>query len=270
MQMHFIYYDPDPKYGRFGNMLFKYFACHIIKQVYGHTLTRNVNDIVCRKTVSDDDWIQWSSSHQKDGYDWGNFDLVLHGAFQQDLILNQHRDFFKSLIHEGNHDAINDIVSVRDIALPLQNVASMPQTNDLVVHIRLDDFNHNGYNSEIVHVRHFIELIESLEFNRLFIVVDQIRNAYEETYMSHFRKYDPILIQQTVIEDFKFLIYAQNIICSNSTFAWMAAFLGNASNIWVFNNNFHGRNQVLRTIGLRSTYVEVTNMDIKTGREYHR
>lgn len=273
--MPYIYYDYHPKHGRFGNMLIRYFVCKILQLHYGHELA--TNDVTKFKEpvrLTDQLWMEWfksDSATRLERFDWRTKDIVLEGFFQFDAPLNAHRSFLKSIVRADNDEPVNQEVRVCDIAKAVPTCPLAGPT-DIVMHVRLDDFIHEGYNSEIAHYQHYLDVLDdhSCLGANVFIVVDALRNDYEKKYMAMFEKYKPIYVQQNMLEDFRYLMEANRIICSNSTFAWLAAFLGNAESIWILNNNFHGANQCLRRIGDASTYIEISNLDIRTGKVYRR
>jgi len=104
---------------------------------------------------------------------------------------------------------------------------------DILVLIRLgDDFNHFG-DSEIIHPSYYTNILDKEVFNKCFIYLYPIKYQYTNVYLSYFKKYNPILIEQKDIDtNFSIPFYYDKIICSNSTFHWWGCFLSNSSTIY--------------------------------------
>ena len=112
--------------------------------------------------------------------------------------------------------------------------------DDVVIHIRLDGFNHNGYNSHIIDPKWYISILESLQYNKLYIVMDsksgriwKKQNDDKKRYIDMFSQYDPTIISGTAREDFEFIRSFDTIICSNSTFCFWASFLSKATRCYM-------------------------------------
>jgi hypothetical protein len=115
-------------------------------------------------------------------------------------------------------------------------------TKDIVLHVRLDDKVHtdnisqptNWDDAEIVHPDYYKKILDSETYEKVYIVVDKINYDWEKKYLSHFEKYNPIIISQSPHEDFMFMRTFNKIITSTSTFAYWSAFLSDAEKIYTF------------------------------------
>ena len=88
-------------------------------------------------------------------------------------------------------------------------------------------------------------LNERSPYEKVYIVVDDIKCEWEKTYLSYFKKYNPIIVTNTPKEDFFFLMSFNKIINSNSTFSYWASFFSDAEKIYTFKNaGFYGRNKI--------------------------
>lgn len=103
-------------------------------------------------------------------------------------------------------------------------------TEDLVIHLRLTDYYWRP-NSCVIHPEWYYSIIKREKFRKLYIVVEP--HVTNKKYLSYFKQYRPVIVSGTPKDDFEFLMSFDRIACSNSTFAWWAAFLGNASKIWL-------------------------------------
>src|SRR5690606_20691724 len=75
----------------------------------------------------------------------------------------------------------------------------------------------------------YLKILEKESFNKLYIV----GVAPDEPYLKAFEKYDPIIVTSDPWNDFHFIKSFDKIICSNSTYCWWAAFLSEATTIYV-------------------------------------
>ena len=141
--------------------------------------------------------------------------LFLHGYFQNYKFYLPHRDLIKDWFKLPDVQGIND--------------------NDVIVHIRREDYLES--NSQLS-IDYYFEILDSYDdqrdFDRLTIVgkdiepwfVQKFRDRYET---SACRIEQPKL---SSIDEFNMIRNHSRIVCSNSTFAWWAAFLSNAVEIF--------------------------------------
>jgi hypothetical protein len=102
--------------------------------------------------------------------------------------------------------------------------------NDIVLHIRWGDyFNPRGYKLFGYPLKAYRNLLNSLDYERCFIVTDTPGNALAEDLIRHHRA---IPVAKTVDHDYRTLYHAKRIIMSPSTFSWWAAFTGDAAEIY--------------------------------------
>lgn len=220
------------KMGRFGNNLFQYFIAKIIQKVYGrHTIVHQYSDIQNKPhfTLNDEAWTLFEKKYLQNpnancvtNHIMSTNHILVHGYFQKSGILNLFRNYLIGLIHPNNDERINKQYRVSDLCQTVQN----HEEEDLVLHLRLDDFIFQGNNSQIIHPQSYIQVIQAVPHRNLKIVVDSLKNDYEIKYLSYFQQFDPQIIQGSLIHDFNYLRHSKRLICSNSTFAWIAAFLG--------------------------------------------
>lgn len=228
-------------HGRFGNNLFQYFASKIITKIYYDKIPLG-NDVFVIDDPIYKELCEYYILNNKPKEIKNCRMIILDGYFQYGDILNYFSNYITELITEDNDDCISTGIKVKDL---LQTVTV--NKNDLVIHIRLDDYMHERSNCEIVHYDYYKNVIDNSKYNNLIIVCDRIVKDYEIEYMSHFDIYKPIYHQKSLLEDFIFLKSANKIISSNSTLSWLAAFLSNAQEIHVPKSYYH-KNQRLWNI----------------------
>ena len=228
--------------GRFTNNLFQYFAAQIVKKILNYDTvvldTSNSNTLknTCYtidnakfKEVLDDKFLREIDTSKN---------IYLDGYFQRSEIFKHYREYIKSLIHENNKDrfGISYTYRICDLVLPLEN-SNVPSKNDLVVHIRLDDFIGD---LQIFDPSSLKEIISKIQYDELYIVCDKLKQDWEYKYIANFLELQPILIQGSLLDDFNFMRRANKILVSASTLSWMAAFLGDAKEVHIPYNTFHG------------------------------
>lgn len=106
-------------------------------------------------------------------------------------------------------------------------------SNEIVMHVRIGDYADRGLRS-VMEPAWYGKILKQLRYNpkthKLFIVTEN-RN---EKYVKKFLHYRPEIVSQSPAEDFHFIRQFDNILCSNSSFAWWAAWLSEATKIFTF------------------------------------
>ena len=236
--------------GRFGNNLFQYLAAKIIEKIYKDEPIGNGSH-----HINDWEWEELCLHYINNGTpkQLDRSEIHLHGFFQMSHVFNHFRDYLQSIINPENTDDIGQGIRVCDLC---QNYSHTPGEKDIVIHFRLDDFRHDDNRVEILDPSVFTDILDTIEFNQLYIVCDTIRNDYEREYCAYFDKYNPIWQQKSLLEDFIFIKNATRVITSNSTFSWLPTFLSKtAKEIYVPKQSFHSH-QKMWGIGENSICVE--------------
>jgi len=104
------------------------------------------------------------------------------------------------------------------------STADSPHPRDLVVHVRRRDYLWHGW---ALPFSWYEQLIEQSSFRNLILVTDDPADPF----FWRFRRYQPILRSVSADADFDYLLAAQQLALSPSSFAWWAAFLGHAE--WI-------------------------------------
>jgi hypothetical protein len=98
--------------------------------------------------------------------------------------------------------------------------------DDVVIHIRRGDLVVLGW---AISLGFYTQLLDTLDFGKLYIcgfgLDDEVRR--------HFARYNPIYVQGEPADDFLFMKGFNRMILSNSGFAWWAAFLSQAEEIYM-------------------------------------
>jgi hypothetical protein len=244
--------------GRFGNNLIQYFVIKIFCNYFNnYTYTLNRKELSPKHMILTE--IQFFNLLKNHNDIVMNNDIFLKGFFQNLSFLNKHRDFIKTLfkydvvMNNGvvmNNDVINyqhykKKLAIKDLVI---NLSELPNENDLVIHIRLDDFIHQVHNSNILDINYYVtSVIESnliYKWNKIWIVVDKLISVFDKKYIillvKKFNEHNITNIkfhQKTFLEDWHFCIKATNFISSNSTFALTAILLSNMKYVIIPNES---------------------------------
>lgn len=229
--------------GRFGNNLIQYF----VTKIFQHHLNIHFNDSykyifnssdVIKKydnyiTVNDDniDKIIESLSKSDPLEEFKNKHVIFNGYFQNADFLIKHRQYILLIFNSDNEDRVNEEYRVKDISTFIKNYVPTVKDSDIVVHLRLDDFY-----DKITPVQTIIDILNKVrhKYTDIYVVVDRIKYLYEIDYVNRIcYNHKVSLVTSSMLNDFSLLYYSKNIVISNSTFSWVAAYLGKAENNWV-------------------------------------
>jgi len=110
-------------------------------------------------------------------------------------------------------------------------------SNEIVLHWRLSDYYQVGPGKQGSVIRadwYAHVLMHKIRFNpkinKLFIVTDDPSDRI----LHKLQRFHPTIVSENPKHDFNFIREFDTIICGNSTFSWMAAFLSDASKIFTF------------------------------------
>jgi hypothetical protein len=96
---------------------------------------------------------------------------------------------------------------------------------DTIFHVRGNDFLTDGQSKQIP-ADYYRAAWEKLEAPRFVVITDDIQHAVALMKKADIR---PIYtLSNSAVTDFGFLRFAKNLVISNSTFSWWAAFLSGA------------------------------------------
>ena len=219
--------------GRFANNLIQYCIAKLLCKLFGHTLiSKKKRDCI---TITDFEWDLLGPvllQHQNNPaffrkHHYAKKNLHLEGFFQKSYLLVPFRQTFLSFFTQSSEDFITPIIRVSDVVSTLQR---FPSFNEIVVHLRMDDFRAAGKDrsSVILHPRYFHEILPRIQETYklpIRIVYDRKDNEKEQAYVNEFAKYQPIFQSSDALLDFATLVKAKILVSSNSTFSWMAGFL---------------------------------------------
>jgi hypothetical protein len=237
--------------GQFGNNLFQYFAAEIIKKMYGYDEVKPAFQINLEfNTVVDDaKFKQIIAAHLRgDKYEIDTSkDILMNGFFQRSEIFLNQRDYIRSLFAEDNMNNISNRIKIGNIIKYKTKHTVAPQENDLVMHVRLasslqwaDFIDMENRTSQLYDPAQLKEIIKNIKYDKLYIVCNTPKADWEKEYLSEFDDLNPTIISGLLGDDFDFMLKANKLMTSASTMAWMAAYLGNATELHIPYNTYYG------------------------------
>jgi len=222
--------------GRLGNNIIQYMAAKLVSKIWGHTLVPYKAMLTDPYEITDTNEgpysFSWSwfreavreSSPWLQGHPLSDRDIYLNGYFQTDDIYLFERAWLRSLFTKENEDLLGYGLRVCDL-MRAEGVAC----EGLVLHLRLDDFQEC---KQVLHPKVFLRHIRRLNLP-LNIVIQKATKKEEEFYLALFDAHDPQVLSSDRLTDHATLRRAKKLMTSNSTFAWTAAFLGEAEQRWI-------------------------------------
>lgn len=215
--------------GRFGNQLFRYVTSKLFTALFGHKY-------ISRETVPpDSDFIIVNETNineciqNKDLVSSKN--IVLQGFFQKSDLFVNHRKQIIELIFNSNNDDYWCVNSnkyyVKEYLINSKH-KTIFKPEDVFVSLRLDDFiQYPCKTSDIIPPQYYIDILENMKLKneKVYIICDKVKLGWEFKYIEFFKKWNPILIQDSLTNDIALMRDSNVLIHSNSSLCWMISFL---------------------------------------------
>lgn len=220
---------------RTGNILFQYLFCIRISLLYGHKYAAiedlNMEDIakdiplfkLTDKNLREVDESLLRTSH-----------ILCEGFFQRDEFYLPYRERIIDYLTTTDDSWIGFSGKreyIRDFLTSQCDFCKEIRANDIVMSLRLDDFIQlPNPRSDILPPQYYMDILEKWfsterrEDGRLIIVSDKFRHHWEHKYIEHFAKWSPLMVQNSLLEDFALMRDCPALIHSNSTLCWLASF----------------------------------------------
>ena len=238
------------KIGQYGNWLFPTIIAKLISYQLNFAINEPTNKLVKFKESKNK-----SSEQLKD--------IKITGKHFFAIMQNEWKPKCNLILVKGYYQKEKYFIQYRNLIktqiLDLPTIET--NTKDIVLHLRFDGFNHDGYNSHILPPDYYINILNQESFENLYIVMattsGRIRKNQKnkDKYISLFDKWNPKIVSNDEYTDFNFLRSFNKIICSNSTFCWWAAFLSDAEKIYL-PKYFGGQVNELNKIGTVSETID--------------
>jgi hypothetical protein len=229
--------------GRFGNHLFRYISARLYAEKHQLNLlstmdTLGVMQLKPPNIYHNDNLSNFQTKKiTRDDIDENN-NIKYYGKMNYIF-----EDYFQNTyLYMFNKEQIKNYFIFDDKKYSSKN------TEDLVIHIRIDDFilPGNYKSSECIHPNSYTKILDELQgtYKLLYIVTEKPKAKWEFEYLSYFDKYNPIIISESIADDFNFIRNFNKIISSNSTFSYWAAFFSDAEEIYSFNQMGYYENHI--------------------------
>ena len=192
----------------------------------------NGHGIYVRKTIkiNDDNFLAFMNKKLE------YFNITMDGFFQVGHLYLQYKEQILNYIVEHQHEHfiktdINQMFLMRDL---LNNINLPPEKQyDIVIHIRLGDFNGRP---DYIELKYYLSLFETIDWlalgKRICILFDPATSkpgdcVYIEECMRWFEEINiPIDVESnSLLMDFNIMKQAEILVCSMSTLSWAAAYL---------------------------------------------
>ena len=178
--------------GNCGNHAFQYFTCLIyciknnlkldtrpsnnLLNIFQINVTDYpINDKLANRTITRDDY----DKNNEISY-YGKYNYIFHDYFQNTEYINN-----------------NYMYLLKNIKLvPCKcNLDYSISDNDILCILRLGDFKHSGYNSEVVHPNYFIHIFKQHKYTRMFFLIYPGDDLYINRYLSFLKDYNIIILK---------------------------------------------------------------------------
>lgn len=222
--------------GRTGNLIFEYMICKLIeikfkchKYIPYDEFTTNNYNTTNAFLITDDNIEEILSSSFFIFVLLQNNNIICNGYFQKSKFFlgNETRNVLLEIMRESTEDywILNDHkYYITDFFKETPRFAVTEK--DVVLSLRLDDFiQYPRPTSDILPPKYYLDILDTLIFNKLYIVCDKVRHDWEYRYLEFFRKWNPtFVIGDTLLKDGALMRDCPILIHSNSTFSWLMSF----------------------------------------------
>jgi hypothetical protein len=232
--------------GRFGNAIFRYLAAVKLMLKYKNLkYLPNENNIKSYNIVNEQNIFDYLNNDFKI-----NNNLLLEGYFQFDIYLDDKKDIIDFIEKHKNEHQITSSSSHGIKLFYMMNqiiddiILNKSKIYDIVIHIRLGDFNSDLNRIDYEYLE---KLFEKIDFSNkkvailsepLYFDIDKI---YLQNMINWFNKNNIEINIETndLITDFNIMKQTKELICCMSTFDWTAAYFSkNLEKCYMPNYNF--------------------------------
>jgi len=133
-------------------------------------------------------------------------DIVVNSFAQRQEYYTNYRNELRSFFYEATNNGV--------------------QHNNTVLYIRNGDYKDIGV---YLGLENYYTILDNIDFSNLTIVVEHVDKDVDAIA----QKYNANIFSNSIFEDFLYIKNAANIIMSQSTFSWWAAFLGDAKRVYI-------------------------------------
>lgn len=225
--------------GRTGNLIFEYMICKLIEiKLNCHKYIPYdkcpTNDMTNAFIITDDNIEEVLSSSSFFIFVLlQNKNIICNGYFQKSKFFMEHRRVLLDRMQESTEDywVLDDRkYYITDFFKETPRISVTEK--DVVISLRLDDFiQYPRPTSDILPPNYYLDILDKLNFSRLYIVCDKVKYDWEYRYLEFFKKWNPtFVIGDTLLRDGALMRDCPTLIHSNSTFSWLMSFFSQNPN----------------------------------------
>lgn len=211
--------------GDLGNQMCQYAIGRIIAEHKGYTLKLDETDDGW-KNILPDFFPNYKTITGKEvshnqifiGTNLNHLDLEM--LFQHDGMIFLHGFWQKHYLYAPYRDRLKEWFSYDD------SKHDRPDKNDLVIHMRLAKIDEHKI---VPPIETFIDIANTLSYDKCVVVTDVPDSPLLTPLLS---LKNASIRSKTRMEDFTFLKYARQLIISQSSYGWWAAFLGDPEKVY--------------------------------------
>jgi Glycosyl transferase family 11 len=205
--------------GLFGNRLYEYCLGRIIAETLGYKLKA---EPIPGFT---------SSGQTVDGLDYSDGAVEELAGMKIDLAAVLNNRTPRKILLRGYFQRYEYFQPYKDLIRKKWLVPDLPpppphSDREIVLHVRRGDYILQGWATPFEFFQNVIELAGC---DRVYIVTD----APKDPFFRRFKKYHPVIVSKSQLEDFAFLRSFKKMVISESTFSWWAAFLSDAETVYM-------------------------------------
>ena len=226
---------------RTGNIIFQYLISKVI------SIDFNLTYLPIEEIPTRDNVFLINEENVEDfldkKIDIGEQNIICDGFFQKDSLYISRRENLLLKLYQSEdywYGCHGEKQTIADFLYKKHSYDIQP--NDIVVSLRLDDFIQlPRETSDIIPPEYYLNILESISFDQLYIVCDTIRHDWEHRYIEFFNKWNPILIQKDLLHDCAIMRDCPRLIHSNSTLCWIMSFFSKTkTQRYIPKTNFYG------------------------------
>jgi len=217
--------------GRTGNLIFQYMICKLIEiKLKCHTYIPYNKFSLTNEFIITDENIEEVLHPSSSFFIFvllQNKNIICNGYFQKSKFFMEYREELLRIMRESSEDYwILDDKKYYIIDFFKETSRFSVTEKDVVISLRLDDFiQYPCPTSDIIPPQYYLDILNELTFNKLYIVCDKVKYDWEYRYLEFFRKWNPIyVIGDTLFKDGALIRDCTTLIHSNSTFSWLMSF----------------------------------------------
>lgn len=240
---------------RTGNCIFQYLTCKLFSLLQGHTYIPLESFVGTDPIIiTDKNFIEMLKNPEiktKDLYCDGFFQISEPFIQNRSALLASLQDC-KDIWYEGSV-----VKTIAEFLCTPSPVKIGPR--DVVLSLRLDDFIQLPCpTSDIISPTFYTNILETMFFEKLYIVCDRLRHNWEHKYLEYFAKWSPIMIQGTLLSDAAMMRESHTLLHSNSTLCWIMSYLASEPKQRIIPRTYFYRGQNLDKIEISDKVIRTS------------